>query len=135
MSGGGSRRGPRRGRRWRGSLSRRRGAARDDAITELDTLDSTLATTRGELEQARTEHREELAALRREHRDELAGERHRADGALDTPRAEHQRETESLQAALTALRTAHTTHPSSRLRGTDAPMDVKGLRAVFRVGI
>lgn len=43
--------------------------------------------------------------LRGEHRDELAAERQRADTALETLRAEHRRETDTLQAALTALRT------------------------------
>jgi hypothetical protein len=53
----------------------------------------------------RVEHRDEVAALRREHRDELAAERQRADTVLETLRVEHRRETETLQAALTALRT------------------------------
>jgi hypothetical protein len=49
--------------------------------------------------------REEARQARTEHRDELAAERTRAETALDTLRAEHRRETETLQAALTTLRT------------------------------
>ncbi|MDQ2788440.1 MAG: hypothetical protein M3Y73_01525 [Actinomycetota bacterium] len=85
-------------------------AARDQALTEASAARqaATDATrhaeqAREELRQARTEHREELTALRREHRDELTAERQRTDTALDTLRAEHRRETETLQTALTAL--------------------------------
>lgn len=87
--------------------------ARDQALTEASAArqaatdaTSRAEETREELRQGRAEHRDELAALRREHRDELTAERSRADAALDTLRAEHRREIETLQSALTALRTA-----------------------------
>jgi len=66
---------------------------------------------REELRQAREELRAELAAQRQEHREELAAERSRADAALDTLRAEHRRETQTLQAALAALRDTGTGAP------------------------
>jgi len=82
--------------------------ARTEHRTELATVRSEhrdeLAAAEQARAQAATEHRDELTALRQEHRDELAAERQRADAALETVRAEHRREVEALQQALTALR-------------------------------
>jgi hypothetical protein len=93
--------------------------ARDQALAEASAARQTatdatarVAEAREEVRQARIDHRDELAALRREHRDELAAERQRADAALDTVRAEHRRETQALQTALTALRTVQPDQPT-----------------------
>jgi colicin import membrane protein len=74
--------------------------ARDQALAEASAARqaATDATNRAE------EAREELRQARTEHRDELAAERARADTALDAQRAEHRRETETLQTVLTMLR-------------------------------
>jgi chromosome segregation ATPase len=87
---------------------------------------------REELRQAREEMRAELAAQRREHREELAAERARADTALDTLRAEHRHQTQTLQAALAALRDTGTGatepresagHPPRAARRAATPSD------------
>jgi colicin import membrane protein len=86
----------------RGQAATEASAARQAATDAARRADE----TRKELLQARTDHREELAALRREHREELAAERQRADATLEVVRVEHRRETQALQAALTAPRPA-----------------------------
>ncbi len=100
-------------------------AARDQAAAEASAARQAAADAtnraeeaRAELRQARTEHREELTGLRQDHREELAAERSRSDTALDSLRAEHRRETEVLQAALTAVRTigVETTEQRERTR-------------------
>jgi colicin import membrane protein len=103
-------------------------AARDQAATDAASARQAVieATRRAdeareELRQSRTDHREELTTLRREHRDELAAERQRADATIEAMRAEHHRETQALQAALTALRTTQHEQPTPQPQQATRP--------------